>query len=523
MDLAALIDALRRPDAWPEPPVAPIEVRHTHISVLFFTDRRVYKVKKPVNPGFLDYSTLERRRRFCREEVRLNRRLAPDVYLGVAPIVRTPAGDIRLGGDGEPIEYAVEMKRLPDDRMLDAILERGEITNDQLDQLVDILVRFHADAAHGPDVGRHGRAAEIAAQVHDNLDGLAAFIGRTITARQHSHLTSILDDWLDRNGGRLDQRADEGRVREGHGDLHAGNICLLDDDIVIYDCIEFSERFRCRDVACELAFLAMDLDRRGRRGFGGYLLHRYAAQASDPELPEIAWFFKIHLALVRAKVASMRAQDADVAPAAQTDATMEARSYVHLATAATLPPALILMCGLPGAGKSVAARDIAAPFGAAVVRTDVVRKELARRESPADLYTPSFSDRTYDATLERALEHLRDERTAIVDATFTRAARRAPFVDAARRIGAPLLVVEMTCPPEVVRTRLDARTGDPDEASDADWAVYEEARATYEPPTEIDPGQRLEVASPADAEALQSAVLDRLIDLARVRPPQADG
>ncbi len=521
MQTADLIVALQSAGAYPDPPRAGVTVLQTHISMLFFTDDRVFKVKKPITLDFLDYSTLERRRHFCEEEVRLNRRLAPEVYLGVAPITRDLDGVIHVHGDGEVIEYAVEMVRLPDDRMMGALLDRGEIDNQLMDEIVQLLATFHQKAATGPGVDEFGRPDEIAAQLEDNLQGLDPFVrGAVLSSRLHEHLQNAARTWLQEHRELLEQRVCDGRTREGHGDLHTGNICLMRDGVVVYDCIEFSRRFRCRDVAAELAFLAMDLDFRCYRGFAAYLLHRYAELTGDPELPEVAAFYKTHLAMVRGRVACLRSVDTQLEPGDRRAARIEAMQYFHLAAAYALEPVLVVMCGLPGTGKSHAARAIARPFEATVLRSDVIRKELAGLPPdarPADgretgIYAPEFTRRTYDAMVQRAREHLGHGRTVVIDATCPAASMRAPFLDAARDLGVACVLVETTCPPETVRQRLQQRGGDPDEPSDADWAIYEHARKRFEPPDELAASQCVQVDTRDEPVGLVAAVLDRLVE-----------
>jgi aminoglycoside phosphotransferase family enzyme len=527
MEIAECIAALSDRAAYPDAPPSDVSIVHTHISVLFFIGERVYKVKKPVRLDFLDYSTLERRRHFCEEEVRLNRRLAPDVYLGVVGIVRSPEGAIRVGGKGRTVEYAVEMKRLPESRMMNVMLDRGEIDNEQLDAIVQLLADFHRAAATGEHVDEHARPREIARQVEQNFADLEAFTGGsahpsaegTLSPALHAHLRRTALQWLEDRAGLLERRVREGRVREGHGDLHTGNICLTQRGIVMYDCIEFDRRLRCRDVACELAFLAMDLDLRCFRGFAGYLIHRYSELTGDPGLQETADFYKLHLAAVRGKVASLRAADPGFPDADRRRGRAEAARYLHLAAAYTLPPQLMLMCGLPGSGKTHAARAIAPPFEAVVLRSDVIRKSLAglaptaRSGSGPDagIYTPSMTRRTYATLLEEAEALLRRGQTVIVDATFATAAQRRPFLEAADALGAGCMLVEMTCPEAVARERMRCRAGDADEVSEADWAVYEAARSRFEAPDDVPASRRVRVDSTRAPEEIAGAVIDGLI------------
>lgn len=534
---ADLISALRCASAYPDPPRAPVKIVQTHISILFFTDRRVYKVKKPVKFDFLDYSTAEKRRHFCEEEVRLNRRLAPNVYRGVVPIVHGNDGTIRINATGEVVEYAVEMLRLPDGCMMAEMLDRGEIDNAKLDSIIGILARFHQTAATGPGVDEFGQSDEITRQVEENFRGLEAsarddampFGGTSFgpSAALYEHLLKTVRTWLADHSALMEKRVRDGRIREGHGDLHSGNICMTDGDVVIYDCIEFSRRFRCRDVACELAFLAMDLDLRCFRGFAQYMLHRYASWTNDPELPAVAAFYKLHLALVRGKVVKIRAADPNLDAVDREQSRLESMRYFHLAGAYSLPPVMMLMCGLPASGKSYAARLIARPFEAIVLRSDVVRKELAGRFGPpseqsnlgAGIYSPEFTRLTYTTLLDRAQGHLKHDRTVIVDATFSSAAMRRPFFEAACQLGVPCLLVETICPEEMIRARLTARAHDTDEASDADWEVYRHAKRRFESPEEIPPAHRMQIESGHAAEDTVSAVMDGLVRLCRPTTP----
>lgn len=538
--LASFIESMSRPEAYPHQPER-VEVLQTHISVLFFAGDNVYKVKKPVNPGFLDYSTLDKRKHFCEEEVRLNRRLAPETYRGVVPIVRHAAGAVRVGAideqppsDADIIEYAVLMDRLPANAMLSARLERGEIDNAQLNDIAQLLADFHKNCATGEGVNEHATADAIEQQVEENFRDLEGSCHADETSpdkrgilsqRLHSHLLNWCQRYLRQQRDLFTQRVEQGRIRDGHGDLHAGNICLLDDrpprqgGIVIYDCIEFTPRFRCRDVACELAFLAMGLDRRGYRGFARYLISRYAALTDDDDLETLVPFYKLHLAMVRAKVEAMRSESSDVDDDERRRALCEARGYAHLAASYTLTPAVIIMTGLPGSGKSWAARAAAQPFEAAVLRSDVIRKQLAgllptervSQDEQDVVYSQSFTERTYNTLFERATEALGYGRTVVLDAVFSTVEGRQRAVEWARHREAKFVVVHTHAPEDVIRQRMQKRAADDREVSDADWAVYEQAKQRYEPPDEIDAVHRVEVTHETEADDVAAAIIDRMI------------
>jgi uncharacterized protein len=510
VDTQALIRALSLPRAYARvaPGVGRVELVETHISLVFLAGERVYKLKKPVDLGFLDYGDPARREHFCREEVRLNARLAPDTYLGVAPITRAPGAaedELVVRGTGEVVEHAVEMRRLPAERMLERLLERGEIDNGHMNRLAEVLAAFHAAAATGPGVDEHGRPGSVRRVVLDNFRSLAGHPAIAPPAVL-GFLEARARAFLDTGSPLLEERVRAGRIREGHGDLHASNICFEPRGLTIYDCVEFSAALRCGDVACDLAFLLMDLDLRGFRAFSGYLAHRYEERSGDEDLHRLLPFYKTYRALVRAKVGAIRAAE----PGAGAGPAERAREYVDLACSYHLPPGLVLMCGLPGTGKSHAAAVLARPFEAAVLSSDVRRRILhgvPAGESRADaygrgLYTPELKQRTYEALLAEAEKALAHGRTVVVDASFSERAQRAPFVALARRAGAPLALVLVTASEERVRRRLAARASDPKRVSDADLAIHLRARERFEPPDELDPAERLEHVSEEEPLAL---------------------
>lgn len=500
---AVIASELLDPACYPHPP-AGVETLETHISHLYFAGDRVYKVKKPVDLGFLDFTTLAKRRFFCDEEVRLNEPLAARVYLGVLPITRDAQGRLHVGGDGEPIEYAIEMVRLPAERMLDRLLDEGVIDNAALGALASRLAQFHAAQPTGAGVDEHGSADAVAALVRGNFAaiGAAACLPEPARALNAAIARRVERAWVGLRDT-LAARVAAGRVREGHGDLHAGNICLLPEGIVVYDRLEFSAAYRCCDVACDLAFLAMDMDRRGYRAFSSFLARRYAEIAHDPGLHALLRFYKSYRALVRCKVALIRAEDRACADADRAVAGRDALDYLNLAATYQLPPAMVLVCGLPATGKSWLAAELARPLGAAHLASDVRRKILAHlpREAhvgeafDSGLYAPEMKARTYRSLLAAALRTLRSGRSVIVDASFATRAWRASFVAGAHRCGAPVVLVHVTASESQVRARLAARARDPHSLSDADLAVHRRAALSFELPSELSDDERVEVES----------------------------
>ncbi len=471
-----LVLALSRPDAYPFG-VDEVTLVETHISLLFFAGERVYKVKKPVRFPFVDYSTRERRRHYCGEEVRLNARLAPGVYRGVVPIARDRSGALRIGAGGEPVDFAVEMVRLPAEGMMDRLLERGELDNALLRSLAERLATFHEAAPTGPGIDEHAQPAALRRTLDENLAAIGPRAPPAILAR----LSRELLGFVTREEAMLRARIAAHRIRDGHGDLHAGNVAVTPQGLVIYDCIEFSDRLRCGDVAAEIAFLAMDLDRRGLPAHAAYLCRAYAERADDPGMAALLPFYKSCRALVRAVVAGLRPGDA---------ARRDGQEYLHLALGYHLPPALVCIGGLPGTGKSTIARAVARPLRAGLHRSDVVRKQLlglpltdrwggGYAEGP---YREETTLRTYARLRELAEADLAAGRSAVLDATFSKSAERAAARALAAGRGVPFVLALVETPEETVVERLRRRASDAQEASDAGVDVYRRARAGFDAP-----------------------------------------
>lgn len=476
-----VLEALRRPEAYPERPRR-IEERHSHISWVFLVDGFVYKVKKPVRLTFVDYSTLERRRHFCHEEVRLNRRLAPRVYLGVAPIVRRDGrlivAAVGAAPDGSVVEeYAVRMVRLPDERMLDRRLDREGPTAVPVAALARRLAEFHRLCPRG-DGERIGSVEAVRRRVIDNLRETDDFVGDTLRRADRERIERAALAFIDDRRALLERRAALGFVREGHGDLRPEHVCLLPgEEIVVFDCVEFDERLRTGDVASELAFLTMEIDFLGFPELSEEIARAYAACAEDADLEGLLPFYAAHRAHVRGKVETLKSRDAELPAARRASARDGAERYFRLAARygrGAPPPALIAVLGLSGSGKSTVARVASELSGFAVYSSDVVRKEIAAAERvrAEDLYSPALARRTYAALRERAARRLAAGRGAIVDSTLQDDAERRALAELAARAGVGLVFVECRAREDEIHRRLDARAARGDSVSDATWEVY---------------------------------------------------
>jgi len=449
LQLDDLIEALSDPDAYPRQ-VDGVEHLQTHISVLFFAGDRVYKLKKPVELDFLDYTAVEDRRRFCEEEVRLNRRISPRMYHGVRPVTREPEGRVVVDGDGDVVDWVVEMDRLPADRMLDALLDADAVEDEQLERVADVLVRFHGRAMTGPSVNRFGITESVVAGLEENVDQLEGVAERHPDAVPSGALRFLRERvraFVRDHRDLFERRVAQWRIREGHGDLHAGNVCLVGDDVLVYDCVEFDRGLRCGDVASDLAFLAMDLDHRGYREAAGHLVATYARRATDPDLDLLVAFYATHRALVRAKVELLTSEDEGLDDADRRAAEREARRYLHLALGYELPACLVLVAGPPGDARTRTAAYLAGRLRAHRTRCDPPAATDAAAQADGNGAARGVPAGEREA-LERAVEALSEGASSVVEGSFAQRALRRPFEDAAARLDVPCLLLVLADPPD---------------------------------------------------------------------------
>jgi aminoglycoside phosphotransferase family enzyme len=318
-----------RQEAYPHP-VDVVELRETHGAWVFLAGPFAYKLKKPVNLGFFDYSTRALRDADAAAELELNHRLAPAMYLGLVDIVERD-GSVHVGGPGRVLERAVRMRRLPEEGMLTSLLERGEVSTQLMRRVAAILARFHARAPTGAGVDEFGAPANLGANWRENFEQIEPYIGTTIDSAQLTTIKRFISEFLRGRRDLLERRVAEGRIRDGHGDLHAGSICVVDGQILIFDCIQFSARYRCADVAAEVAFLAMDLDHAHRSDLASAFVAAYVARSNDAELRELLPFYKCYRAFVRGKVVSLRLGQGQLGDHEQAEIEASARSYFALA------------------------------------------------------------------------------------------------------------------------------------------------------------------------------------------------
>jgi aminoglycoside phosphotransferase family enzyme/predicted kinase len=459
-----LTEWLQSPAAY-QPPPQRVERIDTHISSVFLADDLVYKLKKRVKYDFLDFSTLAAREQACREEVRLNSRLAPDIYVGVEPITREAGGSFAISGKGEVVDWLVKMRRLPLDQTMLALHERGRLTDEHVERLAKVLVRFYKDLHPLAVAPEEYRAAYLHHVQYNGRELLAAehHLPKAMVRRAQAFQLQLLQ----LRPALFDERVKAGRIFDGHGDLRPEHICFS-EPLAIFDCLEFNAELRRIDAADELAFLAAECDFIDAEWVGPQLVREYLTQSGD-SLPAILFdFYKCYRACVRAKVAALRADQLRDEAAAQ--AAAEAKRHLELADRYAAPyarPLLIVIGGLSGSGKSTLAAALAEALGAQWLRTDVLRRELNTTG-----YDPKQRIRVYQEMASRGEALWSAGVSVVLDGTFSTAAGLQAIRDLTSNRAA--LYIECRCRPEVARERIEKRLAKGADPSQATLQVFEQ-------------------------------------------------
>jgi len=496
-----LLKGFARRDCYPHP-VAKVRVVETHISWVILTGKYAYKIKKPVDLGFVDFTTLALRRRYCEEELRLNRRLAPELYLAVVAIRGTPQAPL-IGGKGRLIDYAVKMREFPQEALASRALARGRFDAAETDALAALIARFHAQAPGAPAGAALGSAEAILFSARQNFEQMLPLVAtsgdatalralRQWTGREHARCR---DAFKARAAGRF--------VRECHGDLHLGNVVLLERRPVPFDCIEFNEALRWIDVMSEVAFVIMDLADRGRADLGWRFLNRYLEATGDYDGMKVLRFYLVYRALVRAKVHLMRAHQPGLAGAEKARLLRAFRGYLRLAQrfAASGRGGLIITHGLSGCGKTTATEPLIAELGAVRMRSDLERKRMHRLAPlaasgstlAAGIYTRKASAALYRKLGALARTVLKAGWPVAVDATFLKRTERAAMRAVAEQRDVPFVILNFRAPLKVLRARVIARQASADDASEANLAVLQHQLDEREPLTPAEMSASVEV------------------------------
>lgn len=521
----SLRDTLTNPDVYPHSPDS-VTLRQTHISLVALVPPWVYKVKKPVELGFLDFSSLEQRRKYCQKEVQLNRRLCEHTYEGVVAIRETAEG-IRVDPadrEGEVIEYAVKMHYLDPEFFLDRQLDRGTATTSDIDRVADTLAVFYTKQSSTAAVAEAGWTKNLRVSTDENFEQTADHVGRTLSRPVYDALRYYTDRFYDQHASLLHRRRANGHFIEGHGDLRLEHVHLTDDRVCIYDCIEFNERFRHLDIANDIAFLAMDLDYHGRPRLARRLVRRMAEALNDHDLPSLIDFYKCYRAFVRGKVEGMKATEDEVPRDERAESRQSARRYYQWAlryAVAGSTPSVIVVFGKSGTGKSTQAAALSRALGWAHIASDRVRKTHAgvplHQRTDAEqrdrLYSDRMSDVTYHTLRQRAVERGQNHQGTILDATYSDPARREHLRSALQDAGLPYAFIELRAPNQTLRDRLVTRTADVATASDARAEDFEMLNDRYHAPSALEDPYHVRVRSDDPPEDTTLAILKALIRL----------
>ncbi|OPY69685.1 MAG: hypothetical protein A4E57_01055 [Syntrophorhabdaceae bacterium PtaU1.Bin034] len=489
-----LIDFLLQPESYPESPSRIVHYQ-THISRVFVGDKRAYKIKKPVNFGFLDFTTLAKRYFYCKEEVLLNSRLADDTYLGVIPIYRKGEHySFRPLKDSVVAEYAVKMKRIPEDKVLNNLIEEGELLHDRLVRTGEIIARFHLNAPIYKS-GPYGGVGTVRTNTEENFEQIAPYRDVIIDEASYARLASYTRDFIRDNHECFAARKKRGFVREVHGDLHSKHICLTKPPI-IFDCIEFNKRFRISDVLEDIAFLLMDLEYQGRFDLARAVSHAYFSSFPDAASPDVLRFYKIYRAVVRGKIEGFTADALQHDEEGRRAAVRRAKDYYGLARhyvddhGDIFNP--VVFMGVSGSGKSAIANGLF-PDEGVVIRSDEIRKEIAGLsvnrhvyvDYGEDIYGPGMTETTYRIITERAVSLAKKGKRVVADATFLTSLHRLRFFEDCLRETLNPFFVYCLADEETLRERVLQRMKDNTDISDGHIAVLERQLQTMEEPREL--------------------------------------
>lgn len=496
MDHETFVHQLKDPKTFGLPEGTELDIVQTHISFVVLTGDFAYKIKKPVDFGFLDFSTLEKRKHFCEEELRLNTRLCPELYECVIRFTETDNGHVQIDGDGPVVEYAVKMEQFPQENMMTELLEKNMISTSQITDLVDQLVSFYNSSPVTDEIASYGSVNAVKKNIDENFEQTKDKISLTISADQYQKIKKINELFFTKKAYGLQKRKNEGCIKSCHGDLHSGNIVLFNDSLCIFDCIEFNKRFRFIDVASDIGFLAMDLDIRNKPFLSSYFIHQYLKKSSDDSLLSVLNFYKSYRAYVRGKVLGFQLDDLHIDHMKKKVLIDKIGLFFDLSEyyASLMEihircerPLVFMMSGLTGTGKSTVADKIAIDYNAIVINTDVVRKEKAgvgkyerHFEDPnKGMYSPKRVHQTYEQVIDYAKETLMEGRNVILDATFQKKEHRDMARSLAQKFNAIFIPIYCTCPEPIAKKWLEGRMKSKS-VSDGRWEIYQIQKKSFE-------------------------------------------
>jgi aminoglycoside phosphotransferase family enzyme/predicted kinase len=512
-----LFQAMEKPNFYPHS-VSSIEQRETHISKVFLTGDYVYKVKKPVYLEFLDFTTLEKRKNYCRQEVVLNRRLTHNVYLEVVAIAFKD-GKYYLTESDNPVEYAVKMRQLPDNRSMVQLLKRKKIDRKEINDLALILSNFYGQVP-SPEYIHSSRAWKtIWANCEENFKQTKVFAGVILDKRIFQIIQSATLSFLRRRKKLFDNRSESGKIRDCHGDLRTGHIYFADDGIQIIDCIEFNDRFRYHDIASDIAFLAMDLDYEGFPQIASHFLNAYVKYSKDRDVFVLIDFYKCYRAFVRCKVNCMRLQEGGLTKQNKSKLLKETMKYLDFAyqyAAKFTRPTTWVVCGMPGSGKSTISKELSKVFGIKTFHSDVIRKELfgMKPGDPSDMpfeegiYSKGASCLTYGKLLLLAQEEIERGNSVVLDATYGNEHHRDEVLRMASDKDANIIFIECVVKEKLLKERLSNRKNE-FQVSDARLHHFEYFKKKYKPFNKVDDTIHMSVNTEKTLEKCMQQILGK--------------
>ncbi|MGI9303380.1 MAG: AAA family ATPase [Gammaproteobacteria bacterium] len=504
-----------------------LKLIETHISWVILTGPYAYKIKKPVNLGFADFSTLKRRKHFCEEELRLNRRLAPDIYLAVLPICANHDG-LRFGDGDEVVDYAVKMRQFPQSGLLTSLVEGGQLSPDHIDELAALVADFHKRIACAETSSPHADPEQVHDPVSDNFAQIRPLVTDSRIRRRLDRMCAASDEMFRSVQRQIAVRGKAGKVRECHGDMHLGNIALVEDKITVFDGIDFNEGLRWIDVMSEIGLLIVDLEHHGRADLAWRFLNRYLERTGDYAGMAVLPYYLAYRAMVRAKVTCLRQAQAGVTQQERGELQRTFLAYLELAERylrKPVSPVLLIMHGVSASGKSTVGDLLAINYGALRIRSDVERKRIFADPPEYDngtgiglgLYSPVVTDLTYRRVYHLAEAVLRAGTSVIIDATFLNREHRNWFQELAPRLGAQFFILDVTAGVQTLRERILARQHEGKDPSDAGLAVLERQ---LESARSFEPGELpFVIHVDSETEAEPSALLQKL-DAAISSSPQ---
>ncbi len=470
MELSNLIKQLENPNSYTHTVQTPIKLIQTHISAIFLTGDYAYKIKKPVNFGFLDYSTLGKRQHFLNQELTMNKAIAPDIYLEVLPIT-IHNYQVKIGGKGEIIDYVLKMNQFPQDSLFINLFLAGKLEKYHLEELGKIVAKFHKNTTTNDYIRSFGDIEVIKKSIDENYEITDKYIGIIQTQQKYQETKNFTDSYLKLKQNYFRQRQKDNKIRECHGDLHLKNICLWNNKIQLFDRIEFNEEFRYVDVMCDVAFTFMDLDVRNRQDLSNIFLNTYLEHTGDWQGLQVLPVYLSRQAYVRAKVNSMILDDPNISEENHQKAQQEAKNYYHLAWKYTQQNQgkIIMMSGLSGAGKTTVAKYLAEKINGILIRSDAVRKHLGNvsldQTGNSELYSQEMNQKTYETLIKLGEIVAKEGFNVILDAKFDRYQWRKPVIEIAKKDNIFLTILSCYAPVETLSDRLSKRKGDISDAT----------------------------------------------------------